>query len=276
MKRVLFLALGTAMASLSFSQALITSGTAQFGWTSTTDTNISGAAIRTGTGGGASVIYTPAGGTDQMFQQWWWFRVNGVDSREFALSALTSKTVVGNHMQLNYAESEGFTANVDYTITNQAAGTLVTGTVFITNTTTTGAALDMSFFDYFDFDLSASSSTNTASLLSDNPAIRMKILGTTTAAEFRAIDGVAYQAGAFSSIRTLLTDASTNNLNNTGLPFGPGDFSAANQWNFVLNPGDQIAVQTSFLVGPVPEPGTFLAIGAGLGLLAVTRRRRKN
>jgi hypothetical protein len=64
-----------------------------------------------------------------------------------------------------------------------------------------------------------------------------------------------------------------NNLNNTGLPFGPGDFSAANQWNFVLNPNDQIAIQTSMVLTPVPEPATLAVIG--LGVLSLMRRRAK-
>lgn len=277
MKRVLLIAFGVAAASASFSQALITSGTSSYGWTSTTDANISGATIRTGTGGGGSVVYTASGSADQMFQNWWWYRVNGVNSREFALSTLSSKTVSGNSMTLNYLEPEGFTARVEYTITEQSYGTLVTKTAFIRNVLTSGASLDMAFYDYFDFDLLPTSSTNSATLISDNPAIRMRITPATGPifAEYRAIDGQAYQVGAFSGLRTLLTNATIDNLNNTGLPFGPGDFSGANEWNFVLRPGEQIAVQTSLLLNPVPEPGTFLAIGAGMGLLAMARRRRK-
>lgn len=274
MKRFSLLPFSALVVAAANGQALITAGTSQFGWTSTSDANISGASIRTGTGGGASAIFTSQGSANQLFQQWMWFRVNGVDTREFALSALTGKVVSGNHMTLSYNETEGFTADVDYTITNQGSGTLLTKTVFITNVLTSGGQLNMSFFDYFDFDLNSTGNDDTATIASNNPALRVLIgdAGGPMGAEYRAIDGVNYQVGAFSGVRTLLTNTGIDNFNSTGAPFGPADFSAGNQWSFVLNPGQQIAIQTSMLLTPVPEPATLAALG--LGAMALIRRRR--
>ena len=271
-RRILLVAVGALIASFSFGQALINSGTSQFGWTSATDFNISGASVRTGTSGGASVVYSALGSNDQLFQNWWWYRVNGVNAREFALSTLSSKVVSGNSMTLNYREPEGFLTELRYTITESAQGALVTGTAFITSVSAN--PLNMSFFNYMDFDM-AGAGNDTATLISDNPSMRMLINDSADIinAEYRAIDGVAYQVGNFATVRTLLSDANVNDLNNTGLPFGPGDFTAANQWNFVLNEGEQIAVQTSYLLNPVPEPASMTVLG--LGVLALLRRRRK-
>jgi hypothetical protein len=274
MKRSLFVPASLLLVAGAYGQSMITSGTSSFGWSNATDADISGATVRTGATGGGNVTFTDQGSSDQLFQQWWWYRVNGVDSREFALSNLTGKTVSGNHMVLNYAETEGFSAAVDYTLTNQGANALLTATVFITNTSTSGSQLNMSFFDYFDFDMNTSGGDDSATLVSDNPALRMRIgdSGGPMSAEYRAIDGVAYQVATYSTIRTFLADASTNNLNSTGLPFGPGDFTGANQWNFTLNPNEQIAIQTSMVLTPVPEPATMAVLG--LGALALIRRRR--
>lgn len=273
MRKITLIAIVASVASLSFGQAVINSGTSQFGWTSATDANISGATVRTGTGGGTSVVYSANGSADQLFQNWWWYRVNGVNAREFALSNMTSKVVSGNSMTLNYAEPEGFSTELRYTITNSAAGALVTGTAFITNTGS--SALDMSFFNYMDFDMDGFGN-DTATLVSDNPSMLMLIGDSTDLinVEYRALDGVAYQVGDFPSVRNLLTDANVNDLNNSGLPYGPGDFSAANQWSFVLNEGEQIAVQTSMVLNPVPEPASMAALG--LGVVALLRRRKKS
>ena len=273
MRRITLIAVGASIASLSFGQAVINSGTSSFGWTDVADTTISGAAVRTGNQGGASVVYSASGSADQLFQNWWWYRVNGVNAREFALSNLTGKVVGGNKMTLNYREPEGFDVELRYTITNSAAGALVTGTAFITSISAN--PLDISFFNYMDFDMGGTAADDSATLVSDNPAMRMLITDGTAVinAEYRAIDGVAYQVGNFATIRGLLADGVINDLNNTGLPYGPGDFTAANQWSFVLNEGEQIAVQTSYLLNPVPEPASMAVLG--LGVLALLRRRKR-
>lgn len=273
MRRITLIAVGASIASLSFGQAVINSGTSSFGWTDVADGDIAGAAVRGGADGGAGVVYSASGSADQLFQNWWWYRVNGVNAREFALSNLTGKVVGGNEMTLNYREPEGFDVELRYTITNNPGGALVTGTAFITSIS--AAPLDMSFFHYMDFDMAGTAGSDWATLVSDNPSMRMLITDSNAVinAEYRAIDGVAYQVGHFGTIRGLLTDGVIDDLNNTGLPYGPGDFTAANQWSFVLNEGEQIAVQTSFILNPVPEPASMAVLG--LGVLALLRRRKR-
>jgi hypothetical protein len=270
-KTLLFISMG-ALAASGHSQAVISDGTSTFGWSSAS--SLSGASNHTGTGGGASNVFTASGSADQAFQEWWWYRANGVNAREFALSTQAAVPVVsGNHMTLSYREAEGFTSRLEYTINNINGIARVTGTNFITNEGNT--ALDLDFFNYIDYDMNASAGGDQAVVLTGNPALRMSITDPAgvISAEYRALDADAYQVGAFSGVRTLLTDADVDNLNNTGSPFGPGDFTAALQWHFTLNPGEQIALQTTRTLNPVPEPASMAALG--LGVAALLRRRRK-
>lgn len=273
MKRAV-LSLGVALVgSAAFGQALITDGTSSFGWT--TAAALSAAANRTGTGGGASHEFKVNGSADQSFQNWWWYRVNGVNTREFALSTQANAPVVnGNNMTLSYREPEGFTSTIMYTINNVNGSARVTGTNFILNEGNND--LDIDFFNYIDFDMGGTSGGDSASLASPNPAMRMLITDSAglMSGEWRALDADNFQIGAFSAVRTLLTNATSDNLANTGNPFGPGDFTAAVQWHFTLAPGQQIALQTSQILTPVPEPATMVALG--LGFAALVRRRRKN
>jgi PEP-CTERM motif len=271
MKRTI-LTLGlAAVCAAGYSQAVITDGTSSFGWSSATA--LSGAANRTGTGGGTSNVFRTNGGADQAFQEWWWYRVNGVNNREFALSTQNAAPVVsGNNMTLSYREPEGFSSTLNYTINNISGYTLVTGTNFIKNEGNT--TLDFDFFNYIDWDINATAGTDTATLLSGNPALRMRISDPATilTGEYRALDATNYQIGAFATVRGLMTDADVDNFNNT-VPNFTGDFTGGVQWKFTLDPGQMIALQTSRVLNPVPEPATMAVLG--LGVAALLRRRRK-
>src|SRR5689334_18005880 len=133
-KRVFLGALALACASLSFGQAVISSGTSSYGFSSATDADISGSTTRTGTNGGGNSVFTSLGAPDVQFQNWYWYRVNSAtissgsfsNTREYALSGLTSKTVNPNNMTLHYTETTDGTANgtplfisnIGYGITN--------------------------------------------------------------------------------------------------------------------------------------------------------------
>lgn len=262
-----------AVATVGMAQVMITDGTSSFGWSS--NANLTGAAVRTGSGGGTGNTYTVNGSSDQAFQEWWWYRVNGVNSREFALSNQSAAPVIsGNNMILAYREPEGFTSTLHYTINNTPGGALVTGTNFIKNEG--NVALSLSLFNYIDYDIGGTATGDRATMLSPNPATRWAIFDPAVLinAEYRAIDASNYQVTAFPVLRGSLTDTGVTTLNNTGLPFGAGDFTGGLEWQFTLDPNQEIALQTSRLLNPVPEPATMAILGLGAAALLKRRRAR--
>ena len=60
-------------------------------------------------------------------------------------------------------------------------------------------------------------------------------------------------------------------LNNSGSPFGPGDYTGAFQWRVELAPagslGDTFTSSIVKRVEVVPEPAAVLLLAVGLGLL---------
>ncbi len=269
MRKSIFSVCFLAVCAAGYSQAVITDGTSSFGWTSST--GLSGAANHTGTGGGTNAVFTANGSADQAFQEWWWYRANGVSTREFALSTQSAGPVVsGNNMVLSYQEAEGFSSVITYTINNIAGKARVTGTNLIKNTGTN--ALDLDFFNYIDWDMAGTAASDNATLLNSNPALRMSVSEGLMLGEYRTLDADNYQIGAFSGVRTLLTNTTVDNFNNTTPSFN-GDFTGGVQWHFTLNPGEAIALQTTRTLSTVPEPASMAVLG--LGIAAILRRRRK-
>jgi hypothetical protein len=190
---------------------------------------------RTTTSGGLG-DYKSLSGTgvpDHMFQNWWWYRTDS-DTREFALSNLTAfDQQQANTVSLTYAEG-GLTYEITYTLSdsgdNQA---VVVAQLTIANTTSTPITLNL--FNYSDFDMDGSSGGDRAELVRPD---YMRVYETNTAHIVAAETPFAWQIGAFPSVRNLLTDTDIDDLNNSGSPFGPGDFTGAFQWRFTLQGGE--------------------------------------
>jgi hypothetical protein len=221
----------------------VTDGNSSFGQVAA---NTIGAAIRTGANGGTNGVFTAGGdATDQLFQQWWWYRVEGVNAREFALSNRTSNTAVGNQLIYEFVEPEGFNFRVTYRLTDGAdapASANVDARVEISNTM--NHAMSLALFSYLDYDLEGLA-TDRAELAEPG---RILITDNTSGffGQFLAENPTAYGVGAFATIRNELTDTGVDNFASTGLPFAPADWSGAFQWNLNVPANGTVTVRCAF------------------------------
>lgn len=249
----------------------ISHGDSTFGFTSASALGaIGGNTNRTGTGGGASAFFTVDGSTvDHLFQNWWWYRVAG-SSREFAFSNFVSQSGGGSNQTLTYSEVEGVRAVLTFSIQDQGVGAIVEQRMVVTNMNTAGN-MELELFNYADFDVGGTAGGDSADLMAPE---RMRITDGANFAEFQGVASTAYQVTSFATLRGLLSNASVDNLNNTGLPFGPGDWTGAFQWSSImLAPGQSFTVVERLSVNvAVPTPGGA-ALLAMAGAVCLRRRR---
>lgn len=261
MKNVLLASAGLLLASTALAQSgsggSITQGFSNF---SLTDI---------GTGATASPLASfsvgGAGNPNHMYQNWWWFRVQG-DSNETAFNNASNWSYSGNTARLEFSTAS-FDAVIQYTVTSIRNGLGVlttTATVF----NTSADPLTLNLFNYADLDMNSTALNDSADLNGVN-IIRVTDGGNTGwRANYEGTD--AYQVASFAGIRGILNDPNADDLNNTGLPFGPGDWTGAFQWSFSI--GSLSAATASATITIIPTPGTLALAGIG-GLLAARRRR---
>jgi hypothetical protein len=260
MSRLLLAALVVcALSSSVLAQGTISDGNATFTYNSGT------------TPGSAN--FRPEGGTstDHFFQDWWWWRVNGVSTAENRMQWVpSSQSYVGNTAMLGHSQ-----ALFDWDLTvvlddGGAAGQAgVVQTMELTNTS--ASPISLSIFHYLDVDVQA---TTTDSATINAGLDRMTITDTSGSfVEFYSPGADRYQATSFSTLRTALDNATIGDLTNTGLPFGPGDFTGAFQWDGTIAAGESVTLYSGVAINQtaIPEPATLGLLA--LGGLMIRRRR---
>lgn len=251
------------MASAVFGQ-VGSGGTISDGDTSFTLSSYTG----DGTGDGPSADFsvdTSGSDTDHMFQAWWWFRLSG-DTRETTFSGATSWSWVGNVGRLTY-NYPSFRAVIQYVVTGVEPGLgFVTQTCTIFNTTNQPITVDL--FNYQDLDMGQTSGDDSATQSGANVISITDGGNTGWRAEYEGTN--AFQVASYDNLRAILTDMNADNLNGTGLPFGPGDWTGGYQWSFTLMP--LTAATASATVTIIPTPGALALLGLG-GVAALRRRR---
>lgn len=224
----------------------------------------------TSTGPTADFRVTGPAGTDHVFQNWWWYRLAG-DTRESTFNSsgggATSNFVANFGQMTQFYPS--FRADLTWLVESTGADAgFVRSTVSITNTTSSNITINM--FNYFDADMSGTVGGDSAILAAPN---LMEVVDGTTGVtgQYSAVGADAYQVTAFAVLRGLLANSSVDNLNNSGLPFGPGDFTGGFQWvDIVIEPGFTRSFVSTV---SIPTPGS-VALLALAGLAAAARRRR--
>ena len=204
------------------------------------------------------------GGTDMTWSVWWYYRIDG-DAQETKFPQPDSATYVGNTATLSWADVDGrglFSAELVHVLDEESAsGATLTNTMTLTNISL--AAIDLNLFQYADFD-TAGASGDEASLNNDPDYIALIDNATANpinTAEIRAAGNINYQVTIYSTtdptaLREFLNDTAVDDLDNTGLPFGPADFTGAFQWDSNVPLNGSHAVETTYAIGDscAPQP----------------------
>lgn len=142
------------------------------------------------------------------------------------------------------------------------------------------APVQLSFFQYSNFDLYASQHGDRAQI-KFNPSTGRP----TEVVQQEEWDGFALlradllspepvhaEIAQFPSLRSKLTDEDADNLNDTYGSVLLDDVEWALQWDFTLDPGESVTISSRLVI--IPEPTTGVLVGVALvGVGAVLRRR---
>ena len=216
-----------AVSPMCWAQGTITDGTATYTWV-TFAVNINNA------------DYSVGGGLDHVFEDWWYFRVDG-DTDETALTVPNTQNFTGNVATLGWTDVAArglFDAQLVSTVIEGGGGTSSYIQHDLTITNISASSLGFHLFSYLDFDLTNTSTEDQAALL-NNPDY-MSVFDATTNAEYQGPAAAGFQVtdtqSGPASLRMLMTDGLATNLNGTGLPFGPADWEGAFQWDANIDP----------------------------------------
>jgi hypothetical protein len=222
-------------------------------------------------------------GVSQLFNQRFYYRSSlmndevPVDSLTLTGSQLTDTNTFddarNDTLALRYNDTAGLEFRISYLLrgSNAGSGTAdLAETIRISNPT--NAAISVSFFQYVDFDLSATAGGDFAEIVNANTVRQWDPSGNFTVAETVVTPGPsAYQVGNFPSIVSLFGNGVADNLNNAGGLIGPTDATWSFQWNFTLAPGGSFTISKDKLI-TIPSPAGLAVLG--LAGIAATRRRR--
>lgn len=196
----------------------------------------------TGEAGALTDFEVPAG-TDHLAASWWWYRVSG-DAAESRLPPPDGESYVGDRAVLtwNDVDGRGFGLTLVTTVRDGSGGDGLTGVAIsqVTIHNPGGAPLALDLFFHANINLTGTSPSDVASLISANNHILIE--EGLTNAEMFGLGGGAYEVAIAPAIQDALNDGASTNLSNSGLPFGPGDFSGALQWTLNAPAGGETTI----------------------------------
>jgi len=213
--------------------------------------------------------FLPDGKTDHLAQVGVWTRRLELDNQEFPASNIVDFSCAGNSAEFLFSEPS-FDLLASITIVGGPGPGQATLDLSETFTNTDFGTLEMATFTYVDLDMRNTPPDDIAEFVTSD---LMRVTDTVSKdfGEFQINGADAYQAAEWPELLNLLSDSSADDLDNSGLPFGPGDFEGAYQVNLSL-PENGEATVTGRLAVNVPEPGTLGLLA--LGMVAFIRRGR--
>lgn len=249
-------------------------------------------------------------GVNRSFSQTSFFRLGG-DSREYSLASLGTETAnvdaAAGTITVSYGRAGQTPISVDmiYTLQDAAAGrsSQIIRDVRVTNNT--GAAIDLNWFDYSDFDLSAANFNDSASTELHGGAGGTRVITQTDSTgqhgsivsqwvgisqdgnflntqpagyAIDSFDGELPQFGGRENLLERLLDNTMTELSNEVTNSNTADIIQAVQFRFSGVQGSVIMRDVITAIDAaatnVPEPGTWSLAALGL-LAAVASSRRK-
>jgi hypothetical protein len=222
-------------------------------------------------------------GVQHLFGQNYFFRIGnaGGESLIQSIGAPTVNTYVNAASQsvLDLTFSHAlFTVRTVSILQGLAPGTgKASWTESLTVQNISGAALDLHFFQYSDFDLGGNFGGQTVQFLANDLTSQFYkvvqsdgsiVLTSTISTASFPVGHV--EANLYASTLNSLTDGAPTTLNDV-TSVGPGDVTYAYQWDIILAPSE--ALQISKLTTIVPEPSALSLVG--LAALGLAWRKRK-
>ena len=222
---------------------------------------------------------------DQLLTQWFWYRIGdvGAGTREYSIDTLSAASVSGGGNSATISYSGGlFDVSVTYTLAGGVAGSgeaTLNEDILIVNTS--GAALDLQFFQYSDFDLSGTKDDDNVLLHPAASPFELAYQWDATAGLREGIVSVNPSAsrgstGLAPTIYNSLQDGAITDLSTSTQQIFTNDVEFAFQWDLAIDSGDAVNISKvkSLTLTPIPEPTTAALSLLGLALLAIRRNRR--
>ena len=218
-------------------------------------------------------------GTENLFQQWFWYRVgNQVDESSLDTLGPPIGFVHSNsdldpgkeHLVLQYAGA-GFVVTVTFDLNGGVTGSNTANISEVITIDNIGSVpLDFHFFQYVDFNLLNNSGGDVAQILNANTVEQTS--GQAVVSETVVTPAPSHHEVAISNATLLsFSDGVATTLSDASGPLGPADVTWAFQWDFTILAGETVQVgKDKQLI--IPEPATLGLLM--LGGLALLRRRR--
>src|SRR5208283_4834256 len=216
-------------------------------------------------------------GINQLYQQWYWYRVGptGLAQPINNLGLLSTVQSSPDEVALTYGSLTGLEVTLGLTLDGGPVGSGLSDLdqqIEIVNNTV--ASKQVHFFEYSDFDLDGTPGGQTITLSGTPVNTAGQISGLSSVAE--AVVGPGpnrYEAALYPTILNGLDTVSGYTLNDNKVA-GPGDATWAFEWDKTLgHNGAFLLSKDEDLSVVVPEPATIF--GMGLILLAMGRKLRK-